>query len=140
MALIDEFSLIYTQHVYGDGLANPEGTPPDVGTDPKFRSRNNPRALARAIQYGDHDSQLYPHVTGVDGSNYRTFDFGTAPTDSALDEDAPRLISEHVIPFPVKESLIAISWISKWPLVNTGNMHTITDAGISQLRADGAIP
>jgi len=140
MALIDEFSLVYTQHVYGDGLANPEGTPPDVGTDPKFRSRDNPRALARAVQYGDHDSQLYPHITGVTAGFVREFDFGTEFSNAALDIDAPRLIESHDMPFPLKESLIAISYISKFPLVNTANAHTITDAGILALRADGTIP
>jgi hypothetical protein len=134
MALIDEFGLIYTQHVYGDGLATPDFSPTDLPT------RTNPRALARQVQYGDHDSQLYPHVTGVDGSDYLTYAVGTAPADGVLDADAPRLIDQHHIPVPVKESLITISWISKFPLVNTGNMHTITDAGISQLRIAGVIP
>ena len=141
MALIDEFGLIYSQHVYGDGIANPEGTPPPVfpaAPQPVFRQ--SPRAIARGFQYGDHDSQLYPHVFDVDVDNNRDYKFGDDPTNAVLDAEPPRLISNHVMPFPVKESLIAAGWISKFPLVNTGNMHTITDAGISQLRVAGDVP
>tara|TARA_R110000851_G_C12981662_1_gene556416 strand:+ start:303 stop:713 length:411 start_codon:yes stop_codon:yes gene_type:complete len=135
MTLIQEFGLIYTQHVYGDGLATPEFSDTDL-TD-----RDNPRALARAVQYGDHDSQLYPHVTGVDVTTLAlAYAVGTAPTNSVLDIDPPRLIDQHDIPFPIKDSLIVAGWISKFPLVNTGNMHTITDAGISQLRVASIIP
>ena len=144
MTLIQEFGLIYTQHVYGDGLANPEGTPPPVfpaAPQPVFRSRDNPRALARSVQYGDHDSQLYPHVTGVDVTTLAlTYAVGTAPTNSVLDIDPPRLIESHDMPFPIKDSLIVAGWISKFPLVNTANAHTITDAGISQLRTAGIVP
>jgi hypothetical protein len=134
MALIDEFSLIYTQHVYGDGLATPEFGANDL-TD-----RNNPRALARAVQYGDHDKALYPHVTGVDGSGYLTYATGTAPSDGALDTDAPRLIANEAMPYNIRLDLIDQGWISSKPLTNIANMYTITDAGILALRADGTIP
>jgi hypothetical protein len=85
---------------------------------------------------------LYPTVSGVDGSGFKTYFYPATPTTSALDLMPPSFIDSFEVsrvPDTLRLAMIAASYLAIRPEANTGQW-LVGAVGISQLRVQSVIP
>lgn len=130
MALVDDFTDLYDRHVYHGGRTRADAL--------TARPQDNPRALARAVDYsGD---PLYPKISGIT-TGIIHYHYPTGSSLSALDARAPTAFPADVIkrlPEGQRDSFIAESWIAKRASVNSLHWPLGAD-GLSVLLAEGII-
>ena len=126
MSLATEFAKLYTTHVYKDSMTSATST-------------NNPRGLARAVDYTGNP--LYPKINSVDPlTGNIEYAYGTSGSTLAnLDAKYPSFLRQSTIPAHLEQDMIVASYISKRPIANT-DIRELGAKGSSQLRVQGAVP